>query len=65
MADYAISIKGYARIVGVSPRTIERMIVSGEVPRPIRLSPGRRGWMMSEVEGWLEKRKAERDQRAA
>lgn len=65
MADQIVSIKHFARIAGVSPRTLERLIVSNEVPRPIRLSPGRRGFLMSEINAWLDQRIAERDQRAA
>lgn len=65
MAEQIISIKHFARIAGLSTRTLERLITSGGVPRPIRLSPGRRGFMMSEIEAWLALRAAERDQRAA
>jgi predicted DNA-binding transcriptional regulator AlpA len=65
MTEQIISIKHFARMAGLSARTLERMIVAREVPLPIRLSPGRRGFVLSEIEAWLEQRKAERDQRAA
>jgi predicted DNA-binding transcriptional regulator AlpA len=65
MADQIVSIKHFARMAGLSPRTLERLILSGSVPRPIRLSPGRRGFVVSEIEAWLEARKLERDQLAA
>ena len=35
-----------------SRTTIWRMCRRGEFPKPIRISPGRVGWLKSEVDAW-------------
>ncbi len=47
---------GYREVqsaLGVSRRTIERMVREGRFPRPIQLAPNRVGWQVEVVEGWL------------
>lgn len=43
-------------LTGLSQATIWRMVARGDLPRPIRLSPGRVGWPESEIRAWLASR---------
>jgi predicted DNA-binding transcriptional regulator AlpA len=50
---------GYAELakeLGLSRRTIERMVQRGTWPKPHQLSPARVGWPLSEVKGALAER---------
>ena len=42
----------------LSRSTIYREVSKGRFPRPRKLSPGRVGWLCSEVEGWMAARAA-------
>ncbi len=48
-----LSLRQVIEITGLSPATIWRMRRRGEMPEPIRLSPGRVGWRESDIERWL------------
>ncbi len=41
---------------GISRSTIYRLMKAGEFPSPYRLSKGRVGWKLAEVEEWLDSR---------
>lgn len=49
------------RVIGLKKTAIDRMVDQGDFPRPIRLGPKSKGWLVDEVTGWLDVRKAERD----
>jgi prophage regulatory protein len=52
---------GYREVqdaVGLSRRTIERMVRDGKFPRPAQLAPNRVGWQMDVVLAWLDQRGA-------
>jgi predicted DNA-binding transcriptional regulator AlpA len=38
-----------AQILGISPATLDRLTAAGELPSRRRLSPGRSGWLYSEL----------------
>ena len=42
--------------IGLSLATLWRLRRRGDLPEPIRLSPGCVGWRLSDIERWLEKR---------
>jgi prophage regulatory protein len=47
--------------LGVSRSTIWRLTQSGGFPRPVPISPGRKGWLKSQVDAWIANRlRAER-----
>jgi prophage regulatory protein len=48
-----------ARALGCSLPTLWRMRQRGELPEPLRLSPGRVGWREADIVAWLEARAAE------
>jgi len=50
---------------GFSIATLWRKVAAKEFPQPIQLGPNRVGWIEAEVDGWIEARIAERDQRGA
>jgi prophage regulatory protein len=52
-------------ITGVPTSTWYAMQDQGLAPRPIPLGPRSRGWLISELEEWVEQRRAERDAKVA
>jgi prophage regulatory protein len=42
--------------LGVSRSTIWRLTQSGDFPRPVSISPGRKGWLQSQVDAWIASR---------
>ena len=50
---------GYREVqqsLGVSRRTVERMVRDSEFPRPVQLAPNRVGWQVESLTTWLEER---------
>ena len=47
-----------AKLLRVTPRTLQRMVASGEFPPPIRISPGRSRWRRNVVDDWIEERES-------
>ena len=45
-----------SELTGLSPTTLWRMRRRGDLPEPIRLSPGRVGWSAAVIEKWLATR---------
>ncbi len=55
-ADLLPKFVGYAEVgaaLGVSRRTVERMVRAGIFPKPVQLAPNRVGWQVEAVEQWL------------
>ncbi len=44
---------------------IDRLIKDGKFPQPVFLSPRRRAFVESEIDGWIKNRVAARDEVAA
>jgi prophage regulatory protein len=59
--------KGIAReavrfeLTGVPTSTWYDLQAKGLAPKPIHLGPRSVGWLISELEGWVQRRRAERD----
>lgn len=49
-----IDVVEVARIIGVSRRTVFRMLDAGEIPQPIRLSKRTMFWLPEVIENWLK-----------
>jgi len=47
-------------MLGLSDPTVWRKEKRGEFPKRLRLGAGAVGWLESEINAWLEERKAER-----
>jgi prophage regulatory protein len=41
-----------AKFLAISTSTFESMVAKGEYPRPRKVSPGRVGWLVEELEAW-------------
>ena len=41
-----------ATYLSVSPSMLEKLVQRGEAPKPRKLSPGRAGWLVTELEAW-------------
>jgi prophage regulatory protein len=54
-----ISFNTVAHRTALSRTTIWRLQRAGQFPRSIRLSAGRRGWLESQIEAWINTRVAE------
>jgi len=52
-----VNEKERRKLTGLSRSTWHRMDKRGEVPACLHLSPGRIGWLKSELLAWREKRK--------
>jgi predicted DNA-binding transcriptional regulator AlpA len=52
------------RITGVPKSSWYDLMRRGKAPKPIPLSETARGWLVSELEEWVEARKRERDAKA-
>ena len=55
-----ISPRQLQELTGLSEPTLWRLRKRGELPEPIRLSPGRVAWPESVIRSWLEGRAASR-----
>jgi len=64
------AFKGVAReaqrrqLTGVATSTWYVLMTAGKAPKPIQLGPRSVGWLISELEAWVEQRRAERDGRS-
>jgi predicted DNA-binding transcriptional regulator AlpA len=47
-------------MLGVSRATLWRLVRNGKFPSAIRISANRRGFVISEIADWIERRRAER-----
>lgn len=50
---------------GLPVSTLYALMQRGAFPRPVRTSPGRVGWLQSEISAWQQARISERDEVAA
>lgn len=51
-----VNEKGRRELTGLSRSTWYRLEQRGEVPPRIRLSPGRVGWRVADLEEWIARR---------
>lgn len=59
-----LPIETVALQLGVSTRTVARLVVRGELRAPVRISAGRRGFPESEIAAFISAKVTERDARA-
>ena len=63
MQDRIVSPKEVRHVAGDKSRsTIWRWVRAGIFPKPLRVGPNSIGWLESEIEGWLEARKADAEE---
>jgi predicted DNA-binding transcriptional regulator AlpA len=56
-AEALISIRHVRLLVGnVSTATLYRMLASGDFPKPISVTAGRKAWPLSAVQAWIKRR---------
>ena len=53
MRPISISLEETARAVDLSESQIQKLVQSGDFPRPRQLSPRRVGFIVAEVEAWV------------
>ena len=54
-----LTIKEVSKLLGVSVSTINRLVKKGDFPSKIKLSPGRKVFMKSQIDEWIESQKSE------
>jgi prophage regulatory protein len=56
-------VEEVAAVTGLSRATIYKYVAERTFgfPRQVRLGPNRAAWVRSEIEGWIEERKAARE----
>ena len=54
-----LTIKEVSNILGISVSTINRLVKKGDFPSKIKLSPGRKVFMKSQIDEWIESQKSE------
>lgn len=48
-------------LTGLGRTSIHSLVVSGQFPKPVRLTKAARGWIAREVLQWIDERARERD----
>lgn len=56
MASRFFGVKEVVSVSGLSRTTIYRLEKSGKFPARYRLSPGRVGWLESDIDQWIRSR---------
>lgn len=59
--EVVLSKKRLRELIPFSETHLRRMEKAGTFPKRIRLGPGRVGYIASEVEAWLDEKRAERN----
>jgi prophage regulatory protein len=54
--DPILNKSGVVALIGLSKATIDRQILAGTFPKPLKLSQRRVGWRRSQIETWLNER---------
>jgi len=57
-----ISIRQACQRLSISRTTLWSMTRQGDFPKLVQVTPGRKAFIKSEIEGWIARRVAERDE---
>lgn len=60
--DKILRLPEVIEIIGLSKATIYLQMRNGTFPQSIHLGANSRGWVLSEINSWLDQRIAERDE---
>ena len=56
MKPLFLSLPEVATLLSLGPATVQKMVRENQFPPPRKLSAGRVGWLLREVEAWAEER---------
>ena len=54
-----LNIIEVSNLLGISLSTINRLVKKGDFPSKIKLSPGRKVFIKSQIDEWIESQKSE------
>src|SRR5262245_51906687 len=57
--DAVIRLEAVVALTGLSKPSLYRLMARGEFPKPLKLTPGARGWRLSQVLDWIDGLQAE------
>ena len=60
MSDRLLSLPQTADVLNISARTVWRLVAAGQIPAPVRIGRACR-WCCSDISGYIEKLKLQRD----
>ena len=49
-----LTVKQVSIKVSLSISQIRRLLKNGKFPQPIKISPGRKGWLEKDVDNWIQ-----------
>ena len=52
--QHLLTAKQVSIKVSLSISQIRRLINNGKFPQPIKISPGRKGWLEKDVDNWIQ-----------
>jgi prophage regulatory protein len=61
LKDVVLKLSAVSKITGLPPSTLYRKVAEGSFPTPVKLGESASGWLLSEVEAWIDARREERD----
>jgi prophage regulatory protein len=61
LKDVVLKLSATSKITGLPASTLYRKVAAGEFPAPVKLGEAASGWLLSEVEAWIDARREERD----
>ena len=60
-----VPLKEAHKMIGVGRSTFYELLKEPEFPRPVEIMPGRKSFVVAEIEGWVAERIARRNVEAA
>ena len=57
--DQSLKVGAVSRKINLAIPTIYKLMAKGQFPKPLRLSPRSSRWMESDIDDWLQEKRAE------
>ena len=57
--DRSLKVDAVSQKINLAIPTIYKLMAKGQFPKPLRLSPSSSRWMESDIDDWLQEKRAE------